>query len=84
MKSNPVASSRKLSHLAMVEMTTKGHISDELRIIHQICQETERRKEKSKRDFAKSFQMGECYKGVLGIFGQEQLSDQLENCQRQK
>lgn len=34
-----------LSHLAMMEMATKGHISDEFWVIHQICQETERRKE---------------------------------------
>lgn len=39
----------------MMEMATKGHISDELRVIHQICQETERRKEKM--DFGKNFQM---------------------------
>ena len=44
MKSTPVPSSQKPAYLAVVQMATESHISDELRVIHQICQETERTK----------------------------------------
>lgn len=57
-KRNPVPSSWKFSHLAMVEMATEGHISDELRVIHQICQEAERRKGKRKGTLAKASKWG--------------------------
>ena len=42
----------------MVEMATEGHISDELRVIHQICQEAERRKGKRKGTLAKASKWG--------------------------
>ena len=51
MKSTPVPSSQKPAYLAVVQMATESHISDELRVIHQICQETERTKEKRKGGF---------------------------------
>lgn len=53
MNSNPVPSSQKLTYLAMVQMATESHISDELRVIHQICQETVRTKGKRKGSFGK-------------------------------
>lgn len=64
----------------MMEMATKGHISDELRVIHQICQETERRKEKGENGLWQKFSNVEWCKGVLG---QEQVLDHQETAQRQ-
>ena len=53
----------------MVEMATEGYISDELWIIHQICQEAERRKEKRKGTLAKASKwevVQKCFMNFVG------------------
>lgn len=39
----PCPEDRKPPHLAVVEMAAEGHVSDELGVVHQICQKAERR-----------------------------------------